>query len=621
MNELSIDFETACHVDIKLGAWRYVTDPTFELLCMAYAFPGEEPQLWWPGDAMTDRLLDWFHAKKPIRAWNAEFEVAVHTAHLAHRYNLPTLKPSQVHCTQAEALAMSLPAKLAECGEALGVAEEHLKDPEGKRLIQYLCRPYKGRLRKDPERLARLGDYCVQDVVAETAIAQRLRRLDDRELRLFRRNMNMNLKGLPVDLSLVSEMSERVDELQSIGTERCQQLTGGITPTQRDKLLTWLNDNGAELPNLQKQTLERTDLPGDVGEVISLRLEVAQTSLAKLKKLPMAVCADGTMKGLFKYHAASTGRWASQGGFNAQNLPRGELTPEQMLDIVHGGIDTASLKDLTGCLRAVFSFPMSVVDYSQIETRMLLWLAKDIRGLREFEQGLDPYKTMAARIYHMEYQQVEKWQRQIGKSAVLGAGYQLGWKGFIAYCDNQDITVDEAEAVMVIDAFRDKYKAVTAAWRACQNAAVGAIENPGTPYMAARAVFIVKGQYLWIRLPSGRRICYRTPWLTPGKEDWMGPQINFYGRDRYTRKWSKQTTYGGSLFQSITQGSARDVMADAMLRMWDAGIDVRGTVHDEIIAYGEDLVDQMSEIMLELPEWCSDMPVAVDGWSGRNYRK
>jgi DNA polymerase len=215
---------------------------------------------------------------------------------------------------------------------------------------------------------------------------------------------------------------------------------------------------------------------------------------------------------------------------------------------------------------------------------------------------------------------VTKPQRQIGKAAVLGAGYQLGWRGFVAYCDNMDIEISENEAQQVIETFMSKYSHVTEAWAACQRAAVLAIRAPGTPTQAARSTFLVRAGYLWVILPSGRRICYKSPELQPGREEWMGPQICFMGRDRYTRKWAEQGTYGGSLFQSITQGSARDVMADAMLRMWRAGLDVRGTVHDEVICYGH-VQEEMEGIMLQVPDWCPGLPIAVDGWEGEYYRK
>ncbi|MGL4565263.1 MAG: DNA polymerase, partial [Halioglobus sp.] len=339
-----------------------------------------------------------------------------------------------------------------------------------------------------------------------------------------------------------------------------------------------------------------------------------------LKKLPRAVCADGTMKGLFAYHAASTGRYSSRGGFNTQNLPRGTFeTPEEYYAVINA-IGRASLSDLVSILRSVFRFEMTSVDYSQIETRVILWMAGDEFGLEEFREKLDPYKTMASRIYRVPYDEVTKPQRQIGKSAVLGAGYQLGWRGYIAYCDKQDIVVDQEQAEHVISTFRAKYSRVTTAWKNFQTAAVRAIQRPGTPYHTNRCTLQVEGGYLWLTLPSGRSIAYKDPVLKPGREDWMGPEITFMGRDRYSRKWSRQSTYGGSVFQSAVQGTARDLMTHGMLRAHRAGIDLRGTVHDEVIAMGR-VLKQLSRIMCELPEWARGLPVTADGWEGVFYRK
>jgi DNA polymerase bacteriophage-type len=629
---LSLDFETRSLVDIKLGAWRYAEDPSTEILCLAYKFNDmPAPQVWRPGRAWPSHeefIRDWITHGLPVRAWNVEFELAIWTRIMVPKFGIPKLKPGQLRCTQAEACAMGLPQALDECGKALKLPQDKLKDQEGKKLIQYLCKPFKGKLRTDPERLKALGEYCRQDVVAEVEIARKLRRLDRQELKLFQRNLVMNNRGMPVDLKRVSAMQRRVDEVQEILVDECAQLTGGIRPAQRDQLLAWLRANGyPDLPDLQKKTIARlleqpapeyTD--GWAKRVLSIRQQSSQTSLAKLKKAKKAVCKDGTMKGLYKYHAASTGRWASQGGFNAQNLPRGTLEDLRDMVAVLEHIPHASLKELVSCLRAVFAFEMSAADYSQIETRMLLWLSKDSLGLQEFRRGLDPYKTMAASMYHVKYDDVTKAQRQIGKSAVLGAGFQLGAPGFITYCDNQDIFIDLGEAQLAISTFRAKYRRVAQSWKDMQGAAVRAIQNPGMVTAACRCRLVVENGYLWMRLPSGRRICWKSPWLTPGREEWMGPQINYWGKDRYTRQWGKQETYGGSLFQSATQGSARDVMADAMLRMWDAGLDLRGTVHDEIIAAG-DCLKQMIDIMLQPPAWCADLPLKVEGWTGDFYRK
>jgi len=621
----SIDFETRSLVDIKLGAWRYAEDPSTEILCMAYQLPGmKSPGLWWPHEPFPLDLLAHVRARKPVRAFNAEFELAIWTRKLEHALGVP-LRLDQLHCTQSEAQAMALPQSLEECGEALGVAQKHLKDPAGKKLIQYLCRPFKGAFREDHERLLALGEYCKQDITAELAVARKVHRLSTIELNTWRLTLDMNRKGLPVDLVRVRKMAARVSKLQHAGVAECVKLTGGIKPSQREQLLEWLNDRGCDLPNMQKQTLERAvaaedDPYGGAHRVMELRLLVNQTSLAKLKKLPLAVCADGVMRGLFKYHAASTGRYASQGGFNAQNLPRGTFeTLEEYLKVLRD-IDSATLGDMVSVLRAVFSFPITSVDYSQIETRVILWMAGDEFGLDEFREGLDPYKTMATRIYRVGYDDVVKWQRQIGKSAVLGAGYQLGWKGYIAYCDKQDIVVTEEQARHVIETFRSKYSRVTIAWKNFQEAAVRAIRKPGTPYFTNKCRLQVREGYLWMQLPSGSEIAYKDPVLKPGREDWMGPEITYMGRDRYTRKWVRQSTYGGSIFQSAVQGTARDLMTDAMLRAHRAGIDLRGTVHDEVIAFGA-CSEKLAGIMCTLPEWARGLPVKADGWEGEFYRK
>jgi len=627
MKDASIDFETRSLVDIKLGAWRYAEDPSTEILCMAWQLPGmKSPGLWWPKtDPFPIALREHVQAGGTVRAFNAEFELAIWTHHLA-QYHGP-LRLDQLRCTQAEGHAMALPSKLEECGLALGVAEKHLKDPQGKKLIQYLCRPFRGKFREDPVRLAALGDYCIQDVVAENSIMRKVRRLSTIELNTWRLTLDMNRKGMPVNMDLVRRMGKRVAEQQALGVAECVAITGGIKPSQREQLLLWLQERGVDIEDMQKQTLERAvanfDHDGphpDACRVMNLRLLVNQTSLAKLKKLPLAVCADATMKGLFAYHAASTGRYASRGGFNTQNLPRGTFeTVEQYIEVLRN-IEGATLGDLVSVLRAVFQFDITSVDYSQIETRVILWMAGDEAGLQEFRENLDPYKTMAARIYLATYDAVEKWQRQIGKSAVLGAGYQLGWRGYIAYCDKQDIVVDQETAVRAIDTFRSKYRKVEKAWKNFQTAGVRAIDNPGTAFHTNRCQLQVRHGYLWLKLPSGREIAYKDPVLKPGREDWMGPEITFMGRDRYTRKWSRQSTYGGSIFQSAVQGTARDLMTSAMLRAHRQGIDLRGTVHDEVIALGH-CSDELGEIMCTLPPWAAGLPVKVDGWEGDIYRK
>jgi len=422
-------------------------------------------------------------------------------------------------------------------------------------------------------------------------------------------------------MTRVEAMRNRAAYLKGAGTEECKQITLGVVPTQRDKLLDWLRAAGVRISDLQKKTVEDAIqvTSGEAKRVLELRQSVCQTSLAKLEKLPLAVCPDNTMKGLFKYHGATTGRYVSQGGFNMQNLPRGTMKPPQIAAALLD-INSMSLGELVSSLRAVFAFEMSVVDYSQIEIRVYLWLAGDNAGLEDFRKGIDPYKTMAAFIYGIPYDQIRKdsHERQVGKTVVMGAGYQMGALKFLRTCQQENIPMTEEEAKAVIDTFRKKYSLVKKAWSDVDRIVKNVITT-GEPAMWRTASFYIKNNYLWVVLPSGREITYRKPFVEDNLA-WGGESIGYVGKNSVTKKWEICTTYGGSIFQSIVQGTARDLMTDAMRRMRTAKLDLRASVHDEIICQG-DVVEEMRTIMLEAPAWIPDIPLEAKGWYGHFYHK
>lgn len=293
----------------------------------------------------------------------------------------------------------------------------------------------------------------------------------------------------------------------------------------------------------------------------------------------------------------------------------------------YGDVMTALSAALRGAIIAPPGRQLYVADYAGIEARVLSWVARQDDALRMFHEGGDPYCDMASAIYNRPITKDDKQERQLGKAAVLGCGYQMGGPKFVSTAAMYGVTIDDDFSQQVVDAYRDKYWRVKKLWYDTQDAAVEAVQYPGRTVVQDRLRWRREGNFLFCTLPSGRRLAYPFPELRKNTTPWGSVQwqVTFMGVDMYSHKWKRQTTYGGKLVENIVQAVSRDLMASALQRCEESGTYTPIlSVHDEVIAeapLGAGSVKEFEGLLTTLPEWAKGCPVGAEGWAGGRYRK
>ena len=636
----SIDFETRSFASLPdVGLDKYANCLTTEVLCIAFGSnQTREVQVLEPTSTrLLEPLLDHVKRGKKVQAWNAMFEYAIWNCVCVPKYGWPPLKLEQVIDSMAIAAANNVPQSLDDAGRFMNAS--HKKDAIGARLIQKLCKPNKkGKFENDPELLKQLFEYCAQDVRTEMAIVDLLRPLSAEEQRVWELTQRINLRGVPVDPNELQNAVKAVQSAQKAIDEETLALTG-CKPSERAKLLLWLNERGADLPDLTAETVEkmlqRSNMFDMVKRALELRQEGSQTSVAKYAKM-MEIQREGRIRNTLVYHGASTGRWASRGGLNLQNIARPTLEDGQIEvaipRVFREGIGT--MQELSSLVRSAIVSPEGKtfvdVDFSSIENRVGVYLAGQSDKVELFRKGLDEYKVFASQsLYRVPYDEVTKEQRQISKSAVLGAMFGQGAKGLVKYAEGMGVKLTETQAKSAVDNYRMSYARVKELWAACEAAAIDAVKSPGVPFSAGRMLTMkVAKQALWLRLPSGRLICWQRPEVelltTPWGSQKMGVVV--HSQSTYTRQWSRNALIGSSIFQSAVQGTARDFLAVATINLDNAGYKVLNLIHDEVLLLveeqnGESALADVIKIMTTPPVWAPDFPLAAEGWIGKRYRK
>jgi len=640
----SIDFETRSHIDlVDQGLDIYANDDTTEVLCIAFGNPATDsvivtkPRV---DPSNEDLMFLLAHVKRggKIQAWNAMFEYAIWNCVCVPKYGWPPLKLEQCIDSMAIAAANNIPQSLDDAGVFMDA--EHQKDPRGRFLIQKLCKPKKdGKFNNDPMLMEELFRYCSQDVRTEMAIGSVLRPLTASEQEIWYLTQRINLRGVPVDPQELHNAVLAVVRAQDAIDNECVALTG-CKPSERAKLLKWVRDRGLLIDDMTAETVSAklvdTNIKGTVRRVLELRQEGSQTSVAKYAKM-MEIQREGRIRNTLVYHGASTGRWASRGGLNLQNIARPTISDEEIElaipSVFNEGVGT--MQELSSLVRSAIVAPQGKtfvdVDFSSIENRVGVYLAGQKDKVELFRKGLDEYKVFAAEsLYRIGYDQVTKDQRQISKSAVLGAMFGQGAKGLVKYAEGMGVKLTEGEAMNAVNNYRSSYSKVKWLWAACEAAATDAIQNPGIPFQAgSKLVLKMAKNVLWMKLPSGRLICWQRPQLelltTPWGSEKMG--VTVHSQNTYTRQWSRNTLIGSSIFQSAVQGTARDFLANAMLNLEKNGYEIINSIHDEVLLlFDEDKAEEALEndvmyIMTTPPSWAPDFPLAAEGWVSKRYKK
>jgi DNA polymerase bacteriophage-type len=674
---LSIDFETRSPVDlIATGVYPYAADPDTDIWCMAYAFGDEEPKLWLMGEDPPADVVSHVQAGGEIRAWNAQFERVIWTHILSPRYGFPLAKLEQFVCSAVEAAAMALPRALGNAAAALGA--EAQKDTKGKALMLRMAKPLK-RLengtylwRDDDESRRLLYEYCKQDVRTERAIIAKLVRLTPREREVYLLDQRMNDRGVQIDRPLVLAAQEIALE----GIERANQTLLAATNyqvpkvTSNAKLLLWLRERGYDITSTDKATVAELltrDLPADVQAALIARSEAGRSSVAKLKTMLESASRDDRVRGMLLFHGATTGRWAGR-LVQPQNFPRGSVEDvERFIEpILDGDYERLDLEHppveiVSSLLRAMLvarpGHVFMAADYSAIEARVVNWLAGQEDVLQLFREGKDVYKYNAMRLYNIPLEEVKKFpHRQTGKFQELGCGFQMGAKRAVEAARLvYGLTLTKEQAKEIVSNYRETHPKVVNFWKETEEACKIAIRTPGTAIRfgaESRLIAAKMGGYLVIQLPSGRKLFYpaprivqaKAPWVLEAIEEWNErkaaaalanepfteeePEMKYIDNIEFSAMlktgWGRERTYGGKLVENITQAVARDLMAEAMLRVEHAGFTPVLTVHDEIVTeVPEDLVDlpRFEDLLTHLPAWATGCPIAAEGWTHTRYKK
>lgn len=538
-----------------------------------------------------------------------------------------------------------------------------------------------------PVEWTRFKEYAGRDIVAMRALWKKLPEWNytDQELALWHLDQAINDRGVHVDQAFVEAAQREAQRAQGALKAATAEATDGalLSTTQRDKTLAYLlAEYGVELPDLRASTLERRvrdeTLPEGLRHLLAIRMEASMTSSSKYGKIARAVNADGRVRGTLQFDGAlRTRRWAGR-TIQPQNLMRPPRYLERQADwdeaveaIKVGAVDLMYAHPAEVCaatvraaLAAAPGKKLVVADLANIEGRGLAWLAGEawkLQAFREYDAGTGPdlYKLAYARAFGSSVDAVDKAQRQIGKVMELMLGYQGGVGAFITGAATYDIDLDAmARAVLAVadpdavrqareflvwarkpkrstfgladDTFvacdtvkrlwRAAHARTEALWHETEAAVREAIETPGYT-IAIRGAFKASRAGAWLRLvlPSGRALCYPSPRVDDGG------QISYMGVSQYTKKWTRIKTHGGKLIENAVQSLSRDVLAEAMVGIEDAGYPLVLTVHDEILTEvprtPDYTVERLCALLARNPAWAPDLPLAAAGFETINYRK
>ena len=644
---LVIDFETYSGASLPdVGAFRYSMDPTTEVLILGYGRIGEAVRIWTPDQPFPQELQEAVAAGEDLIAHNASFDRAVWENVLIPRYAGPEVKGRWLDSRTLCAL-LGLPRSLDKVAQALSLVEQ--KEGAGKDLIRMFSIPPAGKnlfgrvMPADaPEQWAQFIDYCRQDVKTLIDLIQRLEKYLpwlDADHPSWDADYAMNRRGVQCDTALVSGIIQAAENIERSLNQECSELTDGLSPRQVKALLAWLKTQGLELDKLGETEIwsaMNTDLDPTVRRVLELRMEGSKSAWRKAYKALDMVDANGRLHDQLIYASTHTYRWTGR-GVQLQNLPRPKLKGYQLesaISVLTRAPDlfpdlfSAPMDALSSVMRSILTASpgnvLGICDYSKIEVCVLAWLAEDRHCVDALHKGEDLYKQLAAKIYNVPESKVTKDQRFTGKSGILGGGYGAGWQAFQASCLKQRTEISEELARATIAAYREKHAPVVRFWRDLELAAMQATIAPGEVFPVGPFLeFTAEDQWLFCRLPSGRRLSWFRPKLhkTADKRGGVKRELVFQGLTKSGDLY-RSHTFGGRICENVVSSTARDLLAESLAAAEREGLNPVLTVHDEIVADAPPGVGQaLAEIMLRVPEWSPGLPVGVEYQEAFRYGK
>lgn len=670
LHHLSIDLETYSTVSIgAAGSYRYILDPSFEILLFAYSLDGMPVEVI---DVASGQVIPlWLKnaLKNPLyikHAYNAAFEWFALSKYLGW------LPPDQWRDTMLHALYCGYPASLDAAGRAMGLPEDKKKLTTGKALIRYFCVPCKpsnangNRTRNlpkhDPAKWKLFKEYNGQDVVTEMEIDRRLSAFPVPAFvqKQWEIDLTMNARGVAADMEMVSGALVIGATVKSQLMAEARQLSGLDNPNSIKQLARWLTeatDSDAKITSVTKETVAtmlKQPQPANVQRMLEIRQELGKTSTKKYDALETCIADDGRVRGLLQFYGANrTGRWAGR-LVQVQNLPRTythPLPPARQLvkdrNIAGLRMMYGSVNDtLSQLIRTAFvATPGNVLidaDFSAIEARVISWLAGQEWRLEVFRTHGKIYEASASQMFHVPIEKIKKGNpeyalRQRGKVAELALGYQGGVSAMRRMDTGHnldDLSDDEVKGI--VDRWRETNSMIRDLWNIVDSAAVTVITNGGAQTirsettdavitLACELDVITGTRYMTILLPSGRKLYYPSPEI--GVNRWGNPSVSYMGQNQTTKRWERVETYGGKLVENIVQAIARDCLAIAIENLEAQGLHVVFHIHDEVVidtpawADNDTMLDTVTKIMTKPIPWAQALPLNADGWVDKFFKK
>lgn len=670
LHHLSIDLETYSTVSIgAAGSYRYILDPSFEILLFAYSLDGMPVEVI---DVASGQVIPlWLKnaLKNPLyikHAYNAAFEWFALSKYLGW------LPPDQWRDTMLHALYCGYPASLDAAGRAMGLPEDKKKLTTGKALIRYFCVPCKpsnangNRTRNlpkhDPAKWKLFKEYNGQDVVTEMEIDRRLSAFPVPAFvqKQWETDLTMNARGVAADMEMVSGALVIGATVKSQLMAEARQLSGLDNPNSIKQLARWLTeatDSDVEITSVTKETVAtmlKQPQPANVQRMLEIRQELGKTSTKKYDALETCIADDGRVRGLLQFYGANrTGRWAGR-LVQVQNLPRTythplpparQLVKDRNIDglrLMYGSINDT----LSQLIRTAFvATPGNVLidaDFSAIEARVISWLAGQEWRLEVFRTHGKIYEASASQMFHVPIEKIKKGNpeyalRQRGKVAELALGYQGGVSAMRRMDTGHnldDLSDDEVKGI--VDRWRETNSMIRDLWNIVDSAAVTVITNGGAQTirsettdavitLACELDVITGTRYMTILLPSGRKLYYPSPEI--GVNRWGNPSVSYMGQNQTTKRWERVETYGGKLVENIVQAIARDCLAIAIENLEAQGLHVVFHIHDEVVidtpawADNDTMLDTVTKIMTKPIPWAQALPLNADGWVDKFFKK
>ena len=645
---LSVDIETFSSVDLgKSGVYRYAESEDFEILLFGYSVNGSPVRVvdLACGENLPEEIRKAISDPTVMKwAFNAQFERIC----LSRFLGMPTgeyLDPVSWHCTMIWSATLGLPMSLAGVGTVLGLEKQKLT--EGKDLIRYFCVPCKatkvngGRTRNLPEhdwtKWERFKSYNLRDVETEMEIQKKLSRfpVPENEWRNYCLDQKINDRGVALDMELAHRAVQCDNQYREFYLRQAREITGLENPNSVLQLRDWLWERGVELDSLSKNAVQDLlpDTDGDVRKVLSLRQELAKSSVKKYTAMENLVCRDSRGRGLIQFYGASrTGRYAGK-LLQVQNLPQNHLPDLETaralvqsgnfdaLEMLYDSVPNVLSELIRTAIVPEKGCRFIVSDFSAIEARVLSWFAGEQWRLDTFTQGGDIYCASASQMFGVPVEKhgINGELRQKGKQAELACGYG-GSVGAMKSMGAVRMGVKEEELQPLVDAWRQANPRIVQFWWEVDRAAKTCVKQH-VPTQAGRLRFEYQSGILFIQLPSGRRLAYAKPRM--GENRFGGEAITYEGVGT-GRKWERLETYGAKCVENIVQGTARDLLALALLRLEEAGYPVVMHCHDEAICevpIGQGSVEEVNRIMAVSPEWAEGLPLKADGFETEFYKK